>query len=187
MSTGTVSLDAVHTDHPAATAGGITVAGPVDSGTPVDEALPIQTESASHLDLVVATGLPTNELWLIPPINKAIKAVSPAVAREYLRRVQQVETVVSDDARTHLEVYASDLSRATDTATPKSIPTPVTVVATVERLAHATARLELTETVTTTHLESAVRLHDAALRYRSYTAESPAYWRDCAGDPAYYT
>lgn len=163
------------------------MAGSVDSETAVDERLPITSGLASRLDLVTLADATAANTWLIPSTDRSISGVASDAATEYLRRVQKMEPETEDAAREHAEVYRKNLLLSTNPqAESECVPTTFAVGVTVARLSIAIARLELADKVTTAHLESAIRLYDASLEYRSYTAKSPAYWRDCAGDPGYY-
>ena len=156
MRTGTVPTSTADDTHPAP--GAITVTWCTGPRQRHDDYYDIIPQLAAALDVVVTADL-TTDRWLNGATTNQIEPVEPAFAGAYLNYARQLPTTLSTEAREQLErTTAPEAARC---VRPESTgPSTLTnTTDTVERLAIASARLELSETVTPAHVETAGQLY----------------------------
>ena len=156
MTTGEVPEWTTEGTHPAP--GAITVTwrtSPIWRNGASDDIIP---ELALAVDGVV-TADRTADRWLTDTSIRMIDPVEPAFAGVYLEYARQRPTPLSTEAREQLEKTNTATETAHDGADSTGSSTQTVGTDTIERLAIASARLELAETVTTTHVETATHLH----------------------------
>lgn len=119
----------------------------------------IVPQLAAALDVVVTADL-TTDRWLNGATPNQIEPVEPAFAGAYLNYARQQTTTLTTEARNLLErKYTSPEAARCAGADTTGSSTRTVTTDTVERLAIASARLELSETVTPAHVETAGRLY----------------------------
>lgn len=167
--------------HPAP--GAITVTGSINPDQRDQYQLDIIPQLAAAVDLFVTAGIKSN-LWLDSASTDLLDPVEPTLASTYLDRVRQLTTELTTEAREHLDTYYKSVETTAGLGS-DDIPLPSRGAATdsVERLAIASARLELSETVTPAHVETAVRLYSGVYEYRSHDVSAVEYWRGCVESP----
>ena len=181
MRTGEVPTERTDGTHPAP--GAITVSGAIDGDMRDHDQLDITPQLATALDVVVDADI-TNTLWLNGASTDQLDPIEPALASAYLDYARQLTTTFSAEAREHLDTYYKSLEITTSVGSDGTLsPTRAAATDTVERLAIASARLELSDTVTPDHVETAVQLYSGTLAYRSVTINAVEYWRACAENP----
>ena len=157
MRTGTVPTWTAEGTHPAP--GAITVTWCTGPHQRDDDYADIIPQLATALDVVVTADL-TTDRWLNGATPNQIEPVEPAFAGAYLNYARQLTTTLTTEARDHLErEYPSPEAAKCAGADNTGSSALTTTTDTVERLAIASARLELSETVTPAHVETAGRLY----------------------------
>lgn len=128
-----------------------------------DDCSDIIPQLATALDGVVTADL-TTDRWLNGATTNQIEPVEPAFAGAYLNYARQLTTTLTTEARNHVEreYIAPEAARCVGADNTGS-STRTGMTETVERLAIASARLELSETVTPAHVETAGRLYANAV------------------------
>jgi DNA replicative helicase MCM subunit Mcm2 (Cdc46/Mcm family) len=160
MTTGEVPEWTTEDTHPAP--GAITVTwrtSPTRRRGASDDMIP---ELAMAVDGVV-TADRTADRWLTDTSIRTIDPVEPAFAGVYLEYARQRPTPLSTEARKQLEKMNTATETAHDGADSTESSTRTVGTDTIERLAIASARLELAETVTPAHVETAAHLYDNML------------------------
>lgn len=118
----------------------------------------IIAELAMAVDAVV-TADRTADRWLADTRIPTMDPVEPAFAGVYLEYARQQPTPLSTAAREQLEKTDTPSKAAHDSADSTESSTRAVGIDTIERLAIASARLELAETVTLAHVETATHLY----------------------------
>ena len=172
MRTGTVPTSTADNTHPAP--GAITVtwcAGPHQRHDDYYDLIP---QLAAALDVVVIADYTTNR-WLNAPTTTQIEPVEPAFAGAYLHYARQLPTTLTTEAREQLaRTTAPEAARCVRPESTGS-STLTSTTDTIERLAIASARLELSETVTPAHVETAGRLYDNTVHEFNQKATTPEH------------
>lgn len=157
-----------------------------DDSAPLDKCLPIPDVITAALDFVVGVRHSAEQTWLDAPHEapSTVTPIDPELTVAYFEQVWQTEITVSSAAQRLIKQYKESLSILPRTETGmRRTPTIPYYIDTIHKLARAVARLELSETVTTEHVETAIRICEQSLRDRSYDIESFGFWQQIIEKP----
>lgn len=151
-----------------------------NNSKPLDRCLPIPDVITAALDFVIGIQHRSEQTWLDAPhvAPRDVAPVDPSLTEAFFEKVWETEISVSKASQRLLSQYEESLSIIPQMqAGGRQIPTKPYYIDTVQKVARATARLELSEIVSPEHVETAIRIIEQSLHNRCYHIESLDFWQ----------